>query len=271
MAAASLRDAFLKDGFVPVRNALDRQTVETAGVLDMEHGNPRPGSTRLYRDSMVHVDDLAAARSLPSDKDGFFYQDISNPASYPIYEPLITSSSHRRSTAGSKPLRSRMSTIVRTNSRSFPTPVIRATWSSSTWAVCTAAGARGPANRAAPWHSGSSRSGRGQGDVASPLPQQGRSSGRDRHAVHRGDERRRARRGFAGPASRGQVACNAAHRHTAWGPLRFLNSKRRKTRSCARATRPSWIGRRPWSSISRRKAPSRTMCRHDGPSHRSIN
>ena len=159
MAAASLRDAFLKDGFVHVRNALDRQAVETAlACWTWSTGNPGPGSTRLYRDSMVHVDDLVAARSLPSDKDGFFYQDISNPVSYPIYEPLITSSSHRRSTAGSKPLRSRMSMIVRTNSRSFHTPVIRATWSSSTWAVCTAAGARGPANRAAPWHSGSSTS-----------------------------------------------------------------------------------------------------------------
>ena len=92
MAAPSIRDAFLNDGFVHVRNALDRQTVETAlacWTWTME--NPGPGSTRLYRDSMVHVDDLAAARLLPSDEDGFFYQDISNPNSYPIYEPLINS------------------------------------------------------------------------------------------------------------------------------------------------------------------------------------
>ena len=92
MAAASLRDAFLNSGIVHVRNALDTQTVDAAlACWTWSTENPGPGSTRLFRDSMVHVDDLAAARLLPSHEDGFFYQDISSPDSYPVYEPLINS------------------------------------------------------------------------------------------------------------------------------------------------------------------------------------
>ena len=92
MAAPSVRDAFLKDGFVHVRNALDRQTVETAlACWTWSTENPGPGSARVFRDSLAHVDDPAAARLLPSAEDGLFYQDISNPDSYPVYEPLINS------------------------------------------------------------------------------------------------------------------------------------------------------------------------------------
>ena len=92
MAAPSVRDAFLKDGFVHVRNALDRQAVETAlACRTWSTENPGPGSARVFGDSLAHVDDPAAARLLPSAEEGLFYQDISNPDSYPVYEPLINS------------------------------------------------------------------------------------------------------------------------------------------------------------------------------------
>ena len=79
MAAPSVRDAFLKDGFVHVRNALDRQTVETAlACWTWSTETPGPGSARVFRDSLAHVDDPAAARLLPSAEDGLFYQDISH-------------------------------------------------------------------------------------------------------------------------------------------------------------------------------------------------
>ena len=86
------REAFLRDGFLHVAGVLDAQTVETAlacWTWSME--NPGPRSARVFRDSIVLADDEAAARLLPSNENGFFYQDTGHRESRPIYEPLITS------------------------------------------------------------------------------------------------------------------------------------------------------------------------------------
>ena len=92
MATSSLRDAFLADGFAHVPNALDQRTLEVAlACWTWSTGHPGPGATRLYRDAMASVVDLDAARRLPSDESGFFYQDIGSRDSRQVYEPLVRS------------------------------------------------------------------------------------------------------------------------------------------------------------------------------------
>ena len=94
MAAPSIRKEFLSNGYVHVPKALDEGTVETAlACWNWSTSHPGPGATRLFRDSMTSVNDLDAARRLPSDESGFFYQDIGNRDSRRMYESLLESAS----------------------------------------------------------------------------------------------------------------------------------------------------------------------------------
>ena len=88
----SYRNAFLEDGFVHLPNVFDARTVDLAlRCWQWSIENAGPSSSRVLPDSLVFTDDLSTARTVPTDSDGFFYQDVSNPASEPIYEPLLTS------------------------------------------------------------------------------------------------------------------------------------------------------------------------------------
>lgn len=90
----SYRNTFLEDGFVFLPSVLDSRTVDLA--LRCWHwsiDNAGPSAARVLPDSLSFTDDLSTARTVPTDSDGFFYQDVSNPASGPIYEPLLSSPS----------------------------------------------------------------------------------------------------------------------------------------------------------------------------------
>ena len=88
----SLRKAFLEDGFVHVPGALDPETVDMAlQCWTWSMGNPGPAAARVLPGSLAFVDDVSAARAVPSAEEGFFYQDLDNPASPKIYEGLLKS------------------------------------------------------------------------------------------------------------------------------------------------------------------------------------
>ena len=90
MSNASMRNAFLLDGFLHIPQALDAETVEAVSACwSWSIAHPGPAAARLYRDSLVRVDGQAAARLLPGEENGFFYQDIGNAASRPVYERLL--------------------------------------------------------------------------------------------------------------------------------------------------------------------------------------
>ena len=89
---SSFRSTFLEDGFVHLPNVLDAETVELAlRCWQWSIDNAGPNSALVLPDSLVFTDDLKVARAVPSDSDGFFYQDVGNPASEPVYEPLLRS------------------------------------------------------------------------------------------------------------------------------------------------------------------------------------
>lgn len=87
-----LRTKFLKDGYVYVPQALDSQTLQDAlNCWQWSIENPGPASARLFQDRLVRVQDQSAARELASKEPGFFYQDITNPSAFPVYEDVIRS------------------------------------------------------------------------------------------------------------------------------------------------------------------------------------
>ena len=55
----------------------------------MEHGKPRPRVRTLVQDELWRAPGLAAARAIPNRETGFFYQDISNPQAFSVYEDVI--------------------------------------------------------------------------------------------------------------------------------------------------------------------------------------
>lgn len=92
MSTDSLRERFLNDGFVYLPQALDPSALnEALACWRWSMANPGPASARLYHDNLVRVADEAAGRALESSEPGFFYQDISNPEAFAVYENLLRS------------------------------------------------------------------------------------------------------------------------------------------------------------------------------------
>jgi len=87
---SNLRQQFLSDGYVHIPQALGRDTLEAAlACWQWSMANPGPASTRLFQDELWRAPGLAAARAIPNRETGFFYQDISNPQAFSVYEDVI--------------------------------------------------------------------------------------------------------------------------------------------------------------------------------------
>ena len=72
--------------------ALDTDTLKAAlECWQWSVANPGPSSARLFEDDRVRVADESAARGLQRQEPGFFYQDISNPHAFAVYEDVICS------------------------------------------------------------------------------------------------------------------------------------------------------------------------------------